>query len=109
VGSTALAGQNGERYWEAELYRRTGELLLQSGVWDAAQGAAACFQQALAVARRQHARALELRAALSLSRLWRHQGKHDAVYQRLAKLYGWFPESFAPADLQDAGTPLDAL
>jgi predicted ATPase len=105
----ALVDTNGERYWEAELYRRKGELLLQSGVWDAAQGAAACFQQALTVARRQHAKALELRAALSLSRLWHHQGKRDAVYQLLATVYGWFTEGFTTADLQDARTLLDAL
>src|SRR5258708_37839375 len=56
----ALVDHNGERYWEAELYRRKGELLLQSGVWGAEQGAEVCFQQALAVARRQQAKALEL-------------------------------------------------
>jgi class 3 adenylate cyclase/predicted ATPase len=105
----ALVDTNGERYWEAELYRRKGELLLQSGVWDAAQGAAVCFQQALAVARRQHAKALELRAALSLSRLWHHQGKRAEVYQLLAAVYGWFTEGFATADLQDARTLLDTL
>src|SRR4029453_528182 len=70
----ALVDKNGERYWEAELYRRKGELLLQSGVWGVEQEAEVCFQQALAVAHRQQAKALELRAVLSLSRLWHQQG-----------------------------------
>ena len=73
----ALVEKNGERYWEAELYRRKGELLLQSGGRSAEQGAEVCFQQALAVARRQQAKALELRATLSLSRLWQQQGRRD--------------------------------
>jgi predicted ATPase len=105
----ALVDTNGERYWEAELYRRKGELLLQSGVWDAAPGAEVCFQQALAVARRQQAKALELRAALSLSRLWRHQGKRAEIYQLLAEVYGWFTEGFATADLHEARVLLGAL
>ncbi len=105
----ALVDQNGERYWEAELYRRKGELLLQSGVWGAEQGAEVCFQQALAVARRQQAKALELRAALSLSRLWHQQGKRAEGYQLLAEVYGWFTEGFATADLQEAKALLDGL
>src|SRR5262244_2953968 len=82
----ALVDQNGERFWEAELYRRKGELLLQSGVWGAEQEAEVCLQQALAVARRQQAKALELRAALSLSRLWQRQGKRDAARDLLATI-----------------------
>jgi predicted ATPase len=101
--------QNGERYWEAELYRRKGELLLQSRVWGAEQGAAVCFQQALAVARRQQAKALELRAALSLSRLWQQQGKREEACALLAPIYGWFTEGFATADLQEAKALLEAL
>jgi class 3 adenylate cyclase/predicted ATPase len=105
----ALVDKNGERYWEAELYRRKGELLLQSGVRSAEPGAEVCLQQALAVARRQQAKALELRAALSLSRLWRQQGKRAEVYQLLVEVYGWFTEGFATADLQEARALLDEL
>jgi predicted ATPase len=101
--------KHGECYWEAELYRRKGELILQGGVWDAEHGAEVCFQQALTVARRQQAKALELRAALSLSRLWYQQDKRAEVYQLLAEVYGWFAEGFATADLQAARILLDAL
>ena len=84
--------------WEAELYRRRGELLPQSGGMHsgvlAASGhgssaeAEAAFQQALATARRQQAKSLELRAALSLSRLWQHQGKRTEAHELLATIYG---------------------
>jgi predicted ATPase len=66
--------QTGARFWEAEVQRLTGELLLRQAVPDEEQ-AETCFQQALDVARRQQARSLELRAAISLSRLWQRQGK----------------------------------
>jgi predicted ATPase len=104
-----LVDKNGERYWEAELYRRKGELLRQSGVRGAEPGAEVCLRQALAVARRQQAKALELRAALSLSRLWYQQGQRAEVYRLLAEVYGWFTEGFATADLQEAKTLLDKL
>jgi adenylate cyclase len=68
-----------------------------------------CFQQALDVARRQHARSLELRAATSLGRLWQQQGKRTKAYQLVAEIYGWFTEGFDTADLQDARALLDAL
>jgi predicted ATPase len=61
------------------------------------------------VARRQQAKALELRAALSLSRLWHQQGKRAEGYQLLAEVYGWFTEGFATADLQEAKALLDGL
>jgi predicted ATPase len=98
----------GERLNEAELHRLQGELLLQQAVPDAPQ-AEACFQQALAVARRQQARSYELRAAMSLARLWQQQGKRAAAYELLAPLYGWFTEGFDTADLQDARALLDML
>jgi len=104
-----LVDQNGERYWEAELYRRKGELLLQSGGQGAEQEAEVCLQQALAVARRQQAKTLELRAALSLSRLWQQQGKRDDARTLLAPLYDWFTEGLDTADLQDAKALLEAL
>ena len=105
----ALMEKNGERYWEAELYRRKGELLLQSGVWGSEQGAEVCFQQALAVARRQQAKALELRATLSLSRLWQQQGKRADARTLLVSIYDWFSEGFDTADLQEAKALLEAL
>jgi predicted ATPase len=104
----AVVEKNGECYYEAELYRLKGALLSGQTVPDACQ-AEACFQQALAIARRQHARSLELRAALSLSRLWQRQGKRAAAYNVLATVYGWFTEGFDTPDLQDAKTLLEDL
>jgi predicted ATPase len=96
------------RWWEAEVYRLQGELLLQLLRPDVGQ-AEACFQQALEVARRQQARALELRAALSLARLWQGQGQYAAACQLLAEIYGWFTEGFGTADLQEAQALLAEL
>jgi predicted ATPase len=98
----------GGRYHEAELRRLHGELLLRQAVPNAAQ-AEACFHRALDVARRQQAKAWELRAAMSLSRLWQQQGKRDETRELLAPIYGWFTEGFDTADLQDARALLDAL
>jgi predicted ATPase len=97
-----------ERWWEAEVYRLQGVLQLQRARADTDQ-AEACFQQALEVARRQQAKALELRAALSLSRLWQQQGKQAAAHGQLAPIYGWFTEGFDTADLQEAKALLEAL
>jgi class 3 adenylate cyclase len=94
--------------WEAELYRLQGELLLQQTVPDAQQ-AEACLCQALATARRQQAKSLELRAAVSLAWLWQHQGKRTEARQVLAEVYGWFTEGFDTADLQEARVLLDVL
>ena len=85
----------------SEAYRLQGVLLLQQAVPDAAQ-AEACFQQALAIARRQQAKSWELRAATSLCWLWQQQGKRAAARELLAPIYGWFTEGFDTADLQDA-------
>jgi tetratricopeptide (TPR) repeat protein len=104
----ALVEQHGERVHEAELYRLKGELLLAL-FRDNDTAAHACFQQALHVARRQQAKSLELRAAMSLGRLWQQQGKRDAARQLLAEVYGWFTEGFETADLQDARALLAAL
>ena len=92
----------------AELYRLQGELLLRQAVPDAPQ-AEACFQQALAIARRQQARSWELRAAMSLGRLWQQQGKRTAARELLAPIYGWFTEGFDTADLQEAKALLAEL
>jgi predicted ATPase len=98
----------GERFWEAEVYRLKGELLLQQAVPDVPQ-AEACFQQALAVARRQQAKSLELRAAMSLARLWQQQDKRQEAYDLLAPVYEWFTEGFDTTDLQEAKALLEEL
>jgi predicted ATPase len=90
----------GERKYEAELYRLKGELLWHGGYRP--DEAEACLHQALTVARGQQAKAWELRAALSLSRLWQCRGRHEAARQLLAPIYGWFTEGFDTADLQEA-------
>ncbi len=92
----------------AEAYRLQGDLLLRQAVPDAAQ-AEACFQQALAIARRQQAKSWELRAAMSLSRLWQQQGKRAEARELLAPIYGWFTEGFDTADLQEAKALLEEL
>jgi TOMM system kinase/cyclase fusion protein len=97
-----------ERWWEAELHRLEGELLLALSTDHAAQ-AETCFHQALDIARRQQAKSLELRAAMSLSRLWQQQGKRAEAYQLLAETYGWFTEGFDTADLQEAKALLAEL
>jgi predicted ATPase len=97
-----------ERRWEAEVYRLKGALLLQLPRPDVPR-ADACFQQALAVARGQQARVLELRAALSRSQLWLAQGKRDAARMLLTPLYDWFTEGFDTADLQEARALIEVL
>jgi predicted ATPase len=92
----------------AEAYRLQGALLLQHAIPDATQ-AEACFHQALAIARRQQAKSWELRAAMSLSRLWQQQGKRAAARELLAPIYDWFTEGFDTADLQEAKGLLDEL
>jgi predicted ATPase len=89
----------GQRLFDAELHRIEGELLLKKGDIAAAE---ACFQQALVLARRQGAKAWELRAATSLARLWADQGKRPEGHRLLAEVYGWFSEGFETADLQEA-------
>jgi class 3 adenylate cyclase/predicted ATPase len=97
-----------ERMYEAELHRLRGELLLQQSA--APQGEAeTSMQQALTIARRQQAKSLELRAAMSLSRLWQQQGKRQEAHDLLAPVYHWFTEGFDTGDLQEAKALLDAL
>jgi predicted ATPase len=97
-----------ERWWAAEVSRLQGALLLRLPRPDLPQ-ATACFHQALDVARRQQAKALELRAALSLSRLWQQQGKRTEARELLTPIYGWFTEGFDTADLQQAKALLEEL
>ena len=130
----AQAQQQGSRWYEAELHRLKGELLLRQEAGGGVAGspppelpmihksegegtghtpqpieAETWFRQALDLARRQQAKSLELRAAMSLSRLWQQQGQHTEAYRLLAPVYGWFTEGFDTADLQDAKALLDAL
>jgi predicted ATPase len=107
----AMLAESGVRWWEAELYRLRGELLLNAerGVRDAASTAEECFHEALNIARRQQAKSLELRAAMSLIRLWQQQGKQVEARQILLPLYGWFTEGFDTADLREAKALLKDL
>ena len=97
-----------ERWYAPELYRLKGELLLQQSS-DNSTEAETCFHDALAIARNQQAKSLELRAATSLARLWQQQGKRQEAHDLLAPVYNWFTEGFDTADLQSAKALLDAL
>jgi predicted ATPase len=103
-----LVEQQEERWWEAEIHRLRGVLLLRQTATPQAE-AETWLQRALDVARRQEAKSLELRAAMSLSRFWQQQGKRDEVRELLAPLYGWFTEGFDTADLQEAQALLETL
>jgi predicted ATPase len=120
----AVVDKTGEHFYEAELYRLKGELtLVQSRVQSLGSSvtnpqsltpnpqaeAEACFLQALAVARKQQAKSLELRAAMSLARLWQQQGKTREAHQMLSEIYGWFTEGFDTKDLQDAKRLIEEL
>ena len=110
----ATADKTGERYDEAELYRLKGELTLkQSGVRgpesEVQKEAEACSRRAIEVARRQSAKSLELRAVMSLSRLWQSQGKKEEARHLLAEIYNWFTEGFDTKDLQEAKALLESL
>jgi hypothetical protein len=122
----ALAQKNREHAWEAELYRIKGELSLQSRQVKTGQDksedtnpqpliptpqaeAEACFLKAIDIARQQQAKSLELRAVMSLARLWQQQGKKAEARQMLAEIYGWFTEGFDTKDLQEAKALLEEL
>ena len=96
------------RSWAAELYRLKGEFLLAQALPNM-QEAGTYFQQALDLARQQQAKLLELRAAMSLSRLWHQQGQWAQARQLLAEVYDWFTEGFDTADLQEAKALLAEL
>src|SRR5262249_47573951 len=113
-----IVNKNGERIYEAELYRLKGELTLQqfnvqgskfkveespgSEVRSPESEAEECFLRAVDIARRQSAKSLELRAITSLARLWQQQGKKDEARQRLTEIYSWFTEGVDTADLKEA-------
>jgi predicted ATPase len=130
----AAVHRTGERYCEADLYRLQGEFLLRQaeqgtsrtvppetellaeaervGATDVSPRrteAEACFHQALAIARQQQAKSLELRAAISLARLWQQQGERAKARQLLAEVHGWFTEGFDTTDLQEARALLAEL
>ena len=103
----ALMTSHGERFYEAELRRLRGALLVMTGA--PPDGAEKEFEEAIAVARRQQARSLELRATTSLARLWSGQGRREAAHARVAAIYGWFTEGFDTVDLQEAKALLAQL
>jgi predicted ATPase len=97
-----------ERWFEADIHRIAGEIALMSPEPDAAK-AEAYFDHALAVARKQQAKSWELRAAMSMARLWRDQGKREEARDLLAPVCGWFTEGFDTLDLKEAKALLDEL
>jgi class 3 adenylate cyclase/predicted ATPase len=120
----AVVDKTGECWWEAELYRLKGELTLQkfqvpsskfqvenpqSAFRNPQSEAEACFLKAIDTARKQQAKSLELRATMSLAKLWQQQGKQKKAHEMLAEIYGWFTEGLDTADLQEAKTLLDTL
>jgi predicted ATPase len=98
----------GERYYEAEIHRLKGELLLQQAS-DNQTEAESSFHHALEIARSQQAKSFELRTATNLAKLWQQQGKRQEAHDLLAPVYNWFTEGFDTADLKDAKALLDAL
>jgi predicted ATPase len=110
-----LTDTNFDRFWEAELHRQQGNLLLaqthprQSAPGPAVADAEACFQQALAIARQQGAKALELRAAMSLSRLWLAQNQPEAAQRLLADIYGGFTEGLGDGRFASGPRPPGTL
>jgi predicted ATPase len=100
--------ETGERWFEAELHRRKGEVLLCLSEPDRAE-AEICFRKAMEVAQVQGAKLWKLRAATSLARLWAEQGERQKARELLAPVYGWFTEGLDTADLKDAKGLLDEL
>jgi predicted ATPase len=97
-----------ERWCEAEVNRKAGEIALKSPEPDVAK-AEAYFERALAVARAQQVKSWELRAAMSMARLWRHHGKRQQAHDLLVPIYGWFTEGFDTLDLKEAKALLREL
>jgi len=97
---------SGERWWQAELHRLRGRLLVARGQHDESE---ACFRRAIEVSSEQRARILELRAATSLARLWSDRGRNAEAHDLLAPIYGWFAEGFDTLDLKEAKILLEAL
>ena len=109
IGEAMTAAETTKQtWWEAEIHRTAGEVALMSPALDAAK-AEAHFERAGAIARAQQAKSWELRAATSMARLWRNQGKRDEAHDLLAPVYGWFTEGFDTLDLKEARALLDEL
>jgi predicted ATPase len=104
----AMTRAGGDRFSLPEIYRIKAKLLLASSVADR-DAAEAAFGEAIEVSRGQQARLLELRAATSMARLWRDQGKRDEARELLAPVYNWFTEGFDTLDLKEAKALLDEL
>ena len=104
----ALVDTTGERWYEPELYRLKGELLLQQSSGNFTE-AETCLHQAIAIAQNQQAKSSELRAATNLARLWQRQGRRQEAYNLLAPVYHWFTEGFDTLDLKDAKALLHEL
>ena len=109
IGEAMTAAETTKEKWcEAEIHRTAGEIALMSPATDTAK-AQTHFVRALAVARDQKAKSWELRASMSMARLWRDQGKRDEARELLAPVYGWFTEGFDTLDLKQAKALLDEL
>src|SRR6185503_5414432 len=103
-----VTARNNEPFYEAELYRLKGDALGMAGV-DSPSEAESCFQRAIEIARQQQAKSFELRAVMSLARLWLHQAKREEARTMLEEIYNWFTEGFDTPDLKDARALLDEL
>jgi predicted ATPase len=101
-----IVERSGERWLQAELYRHKGQSLLRQGHAEAAEE---LYCKALSIAEEQEAKLWELRACMSLARLWRSQGKVQQACELLAPVYGWFTEGFDTLDLKEAKALLDEL
>ena len=101
-----IVERTGARWFAAELNRHKGQLLLRRGDADAAEE---LYRKALTIAREQEAKLWELRAAVSLARLWRDQGRREEAGDLLAPVYDWFTEGFGTPDLKEAKELLDEL
>ncbi len=104
----AMGSDDGMTYWDAEIHRLRGELLLSRSA-ENCSAAESSYNQAIAVARRQRAKSLELRAATSLASLWQRQRKHAEARELLEPVYDWFTEGFDTLDLTEAKMFLNAL
>jgi predicted ATPase len=102
------AEKSKEKWWEAGIHRTAGEIALKSPNPDTVQ-AEAYFERALMVAHKQQAKSWELRAAMSMARLWRDQGRRDAARDLLGPIYAWFTEGFDTLDLKQARALLEEL
>ena len=107
----AVADRTGERYYDAELYRLKGELLLMQYISRSAEviQVEQCFHRSIQIARQQQAKSLELRASTSMARLYRDQGRHEEAHSLLSAIYGTFTEGFGTVDLCEAKAVLDNL